>query len=483
MLLTCPHSVPGPRHLTRPPPRKNSTVTSNPSSSATAPRSAVAPWASAGARRRLVELESGLAATGPQAVSRAVEDALAAHQIRENRGVMLSAATNLMSPAVSSLHETALSTRPSMGWPGEKEQTAVQDVEQLEVLAVAQVAGAMRGRFAEVRFPSATIANLAAYLAFTKPGDAIAVLSPDAGGHNSHQQGLGAAEVRGLRVSHLPYCAADLEIDARALPRFVDTVRPRMIVVGGSVVLFPHDLAPVRAAADQVGAVLVYDASHTAGLIAGGCFQQPLHEGADVVTFSTYKSFGGPAGGAAVTRSAEHARLLSSAAYPTLTSNYDASRLGPLAVAAAEAAAQRPAWAGATIDCAVEFAALLHSRGHAMVGAGRGFTQSHQAVIDVSALGDTKMLALKLEAAGIFAGACPVPGQSDSAPRGIRFGFQEFVRRGGVASIVPLLASVVDRALRGATPEDLRPDVDDLLEQLRTDLWGRRQSGHDLPQR
>jgi glycine hydroxymethyltransferase len=433
------------------------------------------PWASQQVRMRIDELQTRFGAVGAGDVGAVVARSQRRHLDRLSRGVMLSAATNLMSPAVSALHEGALSTRPSMGWPGDKEQTAVQELEELEVLAVSQVAGSMRARFAEVRFSSATIANLAAYIAFTDPGDTVAVLSPEAGGHNSHQQGLGAAGIRGLDVVHLPYVPERLDVDADALRTFVDTTRPRLIVVGGSVPLFPHDLAPVRVAADRVGAVVMYDASHTAGLIAAGHFQQPLDEGADVMTFSTYKTFAGPAGGAAVTRSVERARRMSLAAYPILTSNYDASRLGPLAMAAAEAVEQRPEWAAATIACAAGLATHLHARGHAVVGADRGFTRSHQAVIDVTSRGDAKTLVLGLEAAGIYAGACRVPWQQpESSPGGIRFGLQEFVRRGGTPELTPLLADVIDRALSGTAPEELWPATSQIVDCLSTDLWGRR---------
>lgn len=446
------------------------------SPSAVRPRSAIVPWSSPAAQQRLAQLERELTLEGAAGVATAVSRAQHGHRSRIDHGVMLYGGTNIMSPAVTALHDGALSTRPAQGWPGEKEQTAVEEIEELEVLAIDQVARALRGRYAEVRYLSATMANLAAYIAFTEPGDTIAVLSPEAGGHISHQMSGGAAGIRGLNVVHLPYAPDEFDVDAGALDRFVDEVRPRLIVIGGSVTLFPHDIGPVRAAADRVGAVLVYDASHTAGLIAAGFYQDPIAEGADVVTFSTYKTFAGPPGGAAVTNNPEYAEQMALAAYPALLSNYDPSRLGPLAVAAAEAVEQQPAWAAPTIDTAVEFATQLRARGLDVVGEDRGYTRSHQLVIDAGRLGGAWAAIRRLEAVGIFAGHCRLPWQTpESPPAALRFGTQEFVRRGGGLDIIPALADITCRALTDADadPVQLRAAVAELGEHLRTDLWGR----------
>jgi glycine hydroxymethyltransferase len=352
-------------------------------------------------------------------------------------------------------------------------QTAVQEIEHLEVIAVRQVAASMRATYAEVRYLSATMANLAAYIAFAEPGDAIAVLSPEAGGHASHQQLMGTAGIRGLTVHHLPYSVGTLDVHPGEVADFVRRVRPRLIVVGGSVTLFPHNLGPLRAAADRVGAVLLYDASHTAGLIAAGCFQDPLAEGADVVTFSTYKTYAGPAGGAAVTNSADDAERLAVAAYPTMLSNYDPARLGPLAVAAREAVEQTPAWAAPTIDYAAELAAHLNALGLVVVGRRLGYTRTHQVVIDAQPLGGALAAVRRLERDGIYTGACRLPWQTPgSPPEGVRFGLQELVRLGAGPDTVGDLAELLYRSLTG-TDESLVTATRQLRHSITTDLWGR----------
>ncbi len=248
--------------------------------------SRIAPWADGPAAARLAELEDALPDGGRAALDAAV-GALDAHRREiDEDGLVLYAGTNAPSPLVAELHEATLASRPSMGWPGAKYQAGTARIEELEVLATRAVASLMRARFAEVRAPSATLANLAAYTALTQPGDAIATLPPDAGGHTSHLP-EGAPGVRGLRVHALPYDPERLDVDLEALPGFLAETRPKLVVVGASVLLFPHDLEAIARAAHAAGALLLYDASHVAGLLAGGEFQDPLREGADVLTFST----------------------------------------------------------------------------------------------------------------------------------------------------------------------------------------------------
>lgn len=436
--------------------------------------STIAPWASATAQQRLATLEFQHTERSTAQLTASVRRALTAHRERVADGIMLYAGTNVLSPGVAALHDTTLSTRPALGWPGEKVQTAVQEIEHLEVIAARQVAASLRGTYAEVRYLSATMANLAAYIAFTDPGDTIAVLSAESGGHASHQQIMGTAGIRGLAVEHLPYSVGALDVHAGEIDDFVDRIRPRLIIVGGSVTLFPHNLAPVRQAADRVGAVVLYDASHTAGLIAAGYYQDPLAEGADVVTFSTYKTYAGPAGGAAVTNSAEYAERLADAAYPTMVSNYDPARLGPLAVAAREAIEQSPPWAAATIEYAAELAAHLNALGLIVVGRRLGYTRSHQVVVDAQPLGGGPAAVRRLERHGIYTGACRLPWQTPgSPPQGIRLGIQEFIRRGAGFDTITDLADLIYRSLTGNAGQPVAEVARRLRQRITTDLWGR----------
>jgi glycine hydroxymethyltransferase len=260
----------------------------------------IAPWASEAARARLAVVEATLPSDPAQALEAAARAAHDHARRLEEDCLQLYAGTNVPSPLVSALHESALTAQPSMGYPGAKYQAGLEPIDVVEVTAAAAIARLMGAAFAEVRPTSATLANLAVYSALTEPEDTIAVLPDWAGGHLSHHA-VGVPGVRGLRVAPLPYDAAYLDVALHALDAFLGWEFPRLVVVGASLMLFPHRLPEIAEIVRGHGIPLLYDASHVAGLIAEGRFQVPLREGADLVTFSTYKSFGGPPGGAIVT--------------------------------------------------------------------------------------------------------------------------------------------------------------------------------------
>jgi glycine hydroxymethyltransferase len=365
------------------------------------------PWASAAAQARVAEI---LAAGGD--VRERADAALRAHTERTEAALNLYAGTNAGG---------GLGARPSLGDPGEKLQPGVDDLDVLEVLTTAAVAESMRAPHADVRVQSATLANLAVYAGLTPVGATIAALPPDGGGHFSHHE-HGAAGIRGHRVVYLPY--RDFDVDLDALPAFLEREKPQLIVLGGALMLFPHRLREVAAC----GIPILYDASHMAGLIAGGRFQDPLAEGAAVMTFSTYKSYGGPPGGAIVTRDPNVAERVFKAVYPGLTANYDASRLRGLLEAAMRPHAE---YADRCIWTAQALARALHEGGLRVAAAERGFTQSHHvAVLDADAA--------RLERAGIYA--------SMTGPY-LRLGTQELVTRGYGPEDMPAVAEQIIRAL------------------------------------
>jgi glycine hydroxymethyltransferase len=422
-------------------------------------RSRVAPWASARAQARLREVETRF--TGrldPDTVVEAVGEALDAHRRNYDGGVVLYAGTNVPSPSALAAHAAAVSSRPSMGWPGEKYQAGLEHLDVLEVLTPLLVAELMEGAFAEVRLQSATLANLAVYSAVTQPGETIAVLPEAAGGHASHHA-QGVPSIRGLRVVDLPYAAAQFDIDYPALAEFLHRHRPRLVVLGASLMLFPHDVARVRAAADEVGAVVLYDASHVAGLVAARTFQRPLAEGAHVVTFSTYKSFGGPPGGCIVTRDEDLASRISTIAYPGMLANYDVGRLASLAITAAELADTGPDYARRCTANAAALAHALYEHGFTVAGAGRGFTASHHVAVDAARFGGGSAAAARLAEAGIFLSGIGLPDQGDYPGfRGIRMGTQEVTRRGFTEEDLRAVAGLARQALLdGVDPVALRP--------------------------
>jgi glycine hydroxymethyltransferase len=194
---------------------------------------------------------------------------------------------------------------------------------------------------------------------------------------------------------------------------------------------WPQPVTEAAAIARESGARLVYDAAHVAGLIAGGTFQRPLDEGADVITCSTYKSFGGPPGGLVLTNDPEIARALDRAAYPQMTANYDAGRLASLAVAEAEVLAFWPEYAEACLANARALAGALAGEGFDVAGAERGFTASHHVAIDARKLDGGEIAARRLEPARILLSQIALPWDRPGRPAGgLRMGTQEVARWG-----------------------------------------------------
>jgi glycine hydroxymethyltransferase len=401
----------------------------------------IAPWASDAARARLAVVEAALPSDPAKALEAAARAAHDHARRLEEDCLQLYAGTNVPSPLVSALHEAALMAQPSMGYPGAKYQAGLEPIDVVEVTAAAAVARLMGAAFAEVRATSATLANLAVYSALTEPGDTIAVLPDWAGGHLSHHA-VGVPGVRGLRVAPLPYDASYLDVALSALDAFLGWELPRLVVVGASLMLFPHRMSEIAEIVRGHGIPLLYDASHVAGLIAEGRFQDPLREGADLVTFSTYKSFGGPPGGAIVTNDADLAERVSNAVYPALVANYDASRLVPLAAAALEREHSGGAYADACIANAQALAAALVEHGLDVLGATRGFTESHHVALDVA--GGGTAAALRLAESNILTSEIGVP--IDPAG-GIRLGTQAITRQGFVVDDMPAIAAAVAEVL------------------------------------
>ncbi len=389
------------------------------------------PWASYPAQQRIVELEERFSGLPPEAVGQSVRRILADHTKKvDEGGIVLYAGTNVMSPLARRFLGSTLESRPSMGYPGDKYQTFLEHVEELEVLVTDLARRAFGAEFAEVRVQSGTLANLAVYSTFAEPGETIAVLPEAAGGHISHH-GYGAPGIRGVEVVDLPYDPVKMNVDLEQLPKFLNSHAPRLMMVGASLLLFPHPLERIREIADDAGVIVVYDAAHMDGLISGGLFQQPLAEGADLITSSTYKSLGGPSGGMILTNDPALAERVASTVYPAMTANYNAGRLASLAITLAESLQFGEDYARACIENARSLARNLDEQGFVVAGAGQGFTESHHVGVDAHDFGGGDAAARALAEAGIYLSGIGLPWQDeDEVYRGIRIGTQEITRRG-----------------------------------------------------
>jgi glycine hydroxymethyltransferase len=253
-------------------------------------------------------------------------------------------------------------------------------------------------------------------------------------------------------------------VDVDRLRDLVHDVRPRLITLGGSLNLFPHPIDKVRAVADEVGALVLFDAAHQCGLIAGGVWPNPLHQGAHIMTMSTYKSLGGPAGGLILTDDPNLAQRLDAIAYPGLTANFDAAKTAALGVTLADWKAVGPQYARAMVDCARVLATELNDREVPVFGKERGFTASHQFAVLAARYRGGQRAARLLERSGLLACGIGLPVDPVAGDlAGLRLGTPEVVRIGMSASDMPTLADLLARALSG---EQVAAQVAQLRQQF-----------------
>jgi glycine hydroxymethyltransferase len=208
---------------------------------------------------------------------------------------------------------------------------------------------------------SGSAANGIALAALTAPGDTILVVGKRHYGHYTCSQ-EGYPKYLGLRVENIPFMEKGLEIDLDALKVKAEKLRPRLLVVGTSIVSFPVALEGVRKIADEVGAKILYDGAHVLGLIAGERFQDPLAEGADILTGSTQKTFPGPIGGV-IACNCEAISEKVSLATSSMFSNYCNNRVAALAMSAAEMIRFGVVYAAQVVKNAVAMAEALRLEG------------------------------------------------------------------------------------------------------------------------
>lgn len=388
-------------------------------------------------------------------------DALIAQnrEIHERACFNLNPATNVMSPRAEAALASGIGTRPSLGYPGDKYEMGLEAIEEIEVIAAELAAQVFDAAYAEIRVPSGALGNLYGFMALCQPGDTIIAPPASVGGHVTHHA-AGCAGLYGLRTVPAPVDADGYSLDIDQLRRLAHEVRPKLITVGASLNLFEHPVAQVRDIANEVGAKVLFDAAHQCGIIAGRAWRNPLKEGAHLMTMSTYKSLGGPAGGLIVTDDAAIAERLDAIAFPGMTANFDAAKSAALALTLLDWVDYGATYAAEMIAVAQALAEALDAEGLSVFGKARGFTRSHQFAVEAEAFGGGQTASKTLRKAGFLACGIGLPiAEVPGDMNGLRIGTPELVRWGvGVQDAKPL-AAMIARALRSNDPADMAEEV------------------------
>jgi len=380
--------------------------------------------------------------------------------IHEQDCINLNPATNAMNPKAEALLAAGLGSRPSLGYPGDKYEMGLEAAEKIEVIANALAAEIFGARYVEVRVGSGALANLYVFMAAAKPGDTIIVPPPEIGGHVTHQQ-PGAAGLYGLKIVTAPVDAGRYTVDLVGLREQARALKPKVISIGGSLNLLPHPVAQIREIADEVGAKVLFDAAHLSGLIAGQAWQQPLAEGAHVMTMSTYKSLGGPPSGLIVGSDPELAQRLDAIAYPGLTANFDLGKTAALAMTLLDWRDHGRAYGKAMVDCAALLAEELARAGLAPYRTVEGYTRSHQCALPAAPWGGGQAAAKLLRRANLLTCGIGLPiAAVEGDVNGLRLGTTELPRWGMGPAEMPAIAGFLARVLaKGEAPEQVAPEV------------------------
>lgn len=380
--------------------------------------------------------------------------------------IPLIASENVLSPLCREMLITDFHGRYAEGTPGHRYYEGCRFFDNVELKAMELAKKLFRCSYADVRPTAGTTANIAILKALIKPGEPAVVLDLANGAHISFGK-WGAAGVRDIKLISYPFNDEEMNIDIDGAVKLIKKVKPKLALNGRSVFLFPSPIKEIAEAAHNVGAYLIYDAAHVLGLIAGKQFQDPLHEGADVMSGSTHKTFPGPQGGIILSdhkgdtdEDKSFLRKLGFGVFPGVTSSYHLHHVAAKAIALAEHLEFGESYAKQTIKNAQRLAQSLYDRGFKVFGEKLGFTKSHQVLLEIGP-GKGKEASKILVEAGIVTNMNTIPGDTDPLnPSGLRLGTPELTRIGMKENEMDEIAKFFERVLlKKETPKKIKEDI------------------------
>ncbi len=402
----------------------------------------------------------------PDATNDPVFGLIDAERERQNSGLQLIASENFASPAVMAATGSVLTNKYSEGYPTRRYYGGNAVVDEVEQLAIDRVCALFGADHANVQPHSGANANMAVYQALLEPGDTVLGLSLDHGGHLTHGSPVNAS---GIQYNFVAYglTESDERIDLEAVGALAEQHRPKLIVTGATAYPRIIDPAPFRAVADSVGALLMFDAAHIAGLIAGGVHPNPV-EVSDIVTFTTHKTLRGPRGGA-VLSTAELAPAIDKAVFPGQQGGPQEHSIAAKAVAFGEASTPEfKAYAANVVANAGALAEALVAEGFRLVTGG---TDNHLLLVDLRGFDADltgKRAQVVLDEAGITLNRNTIPDdpRSPFVTSGVRIGTPAVTTQGMGPAEMTRIAQLIATTLRERDDEaavaDVRNQVADL---------------------
>ncbi len=391
-----------------------------------------------------------------------------AEERRQSRKLRMIASENDVSAAVLEATGSVLTNKYSEGYPGKRYYEGQQVIDQVEQLAIDRAKALFGVDHANVQPLSGAPANLAVYLAFLQPGDTVMGMSLPMGGHLTHGWSVSATG-KWFRAVQYDVRKDTGVVDLDEVRALALAERPKVIFCGGTAIPRTIDFPAFAEIANEVGAILVADIAHIAGLVAGGAHPSPVGH-APVITTTTHKTLRGPRG-AMILTDAEHAKAIDRAVFPGLQGGPHDHTTAAIAVALHEASQPEfREYAHTIVANAKALADALLERGFDLVSGG---TDNHLILIDLtSKLIGGKPAARALDRAGIELNynAVPYDVRKPFDPSGIRLGTAGVTTRGLKPEQMPSIANWIDRAIAAHDNDQaldrIAAEVEELLSTL-----------------
>jgi glycine hydroxymethyltransferase len=362
----------------------------------------------------------------------------------------LIASENVLSDRARQVMGSDFTHRYAEGHPGERYYQGTELIDEIESRLKKHMKTLFHCRQVDVRPISGTVANDAVFSRFIHPGDVVMVNSTPGGGHISHHR-AGSVGKYTTNIVNFPLTADGYHIDVERTIELIRAISPKILIFGKSLFLFPEPVNELAEICRERDITILYDGAHVLGLIAGGCFQNPLKEGALLITGSVHKTFFGSQRGIILSNAGENEwRKIDKGAFPGSSSNHHLDTLVPLAITVYEMMEFGQEYAKQVIANAKHLGAKLHELGIMVQGTEHGYTESHQLAIDVTEFGGGDEVARHLKDNNIILNMNLLPNEpleNVSNPAGIRLGVQEMTRFGMKKKEMEVIADFFKKCL------------------------------------
>ena len=380
-------------------------------------------------------------------------------------------------PIVRSLLSSEIGCRGTGGHIGRMNRcfAGMKYIDEIESLCIALLKKVFRCQYTDHRLMGGMAACHAVYTSLAQPGDAIMSVPPSHGGDSSNRKN-GPPGARGLHVFDIPFFADDIVVDMEKFEKMAKIIRPKIVNIGLTMSLFAIPIQEMKKIIEPWGGKLFFDAAHQAGLIAAGLYQDPLTEGADVMSGSAGKTFSGPQSGLLLWNDNELTEKISETIFPTLTGSHQANRVAALAMASAEFLYYGYPYMQQTVKNAQALGKALEEEGIQVFGSHRNFTQTHQIMIHVKDFGGGHNVAQTLEKSNIIASKMSLPSDGNADifnPSGLRLGTIEMTRYGMQESDMKVVAHFISRLLKNnECSQKVKNDVIEFRKSFQTIYYG-----------